>query len=189
MEKQVNSRCKSCYYKIGNVGFICKHLNDEIYKSLLQALIIYRLDYGNALLYNISLSLTNRLQRVQNCATRLVTHSQNETYKTSFVPAVLVSCTFQITVQDLSPTHFWVYKKAIQPRTEINPSEHQLPGCGTSCQNHIKHPESKDICCQVLKIHLFKLASLLWNVFVLYELKICFNYVLNVKCLRAIQVE
>jgi len=50
------------------IGLIHKYIIDEICKVLVQDLIISRLDYGNALLYNISLSLTNRHQRVQNCA-------------------------------------------------------------------------------------------------------------------------
>ena len=56
---------------------------------------------GNALLYNSTVSLTNRLQRVQkySCASG-DTHSQKGTYNTSFVPAALASCMFQITVQD-----------------------------------------------------------------------------------------
>ena len=76
MEKQVNSICKSCYYQIRNIGLIRKYINDETCKTLVQALIISRLDYGNALLYNIPLSLTNRLQRLHNCAARLVTRTR-----------------------------------------------------------------------------------------------------------------
>ena len=45
---------------------------------------------------SLSLSLTNRIQRVQNCDT----HSRKGTYNTSFIPAALASCTFKITVQD-----------------------------------------------------------------------------------------
>ena len=66
----------------------------------MQALIISRLDYGNALLYNIPLSLTNHLQRVELCCASGDTHSPKGTYNTSFVPATLASCTFQIIVQD-----------------------------------------------------------------------------------------
>jgi len=63
------------YYQIRNIGLIRKYINDEICKTLVQALIISRLDCANALLYNIPLSLTNRLKRVQNCAARLVTRT------------------------------------------------------------------------------------------------------------------
>ena len=43
IEKQVNSICKSCYYKIRNIGLIRKYINDETCKTLVQALIISRL--------------------------------------------------------------------------------------------------------------------------------------------------
>ena len=39
MEKQVNYKCKSCYYQIRNIGLICKYLNDETCKTLVQALV------------------------------------------------------------------------------------------------------------------------------------------------------
>jgi len=48
MEKQVNSICKSCHYQIGNIGLSRKYINDETCKTLVQALIIDRLDYVNA---------------------------------------------------------------------------------------------------------------------------------------------
>jgi len=75
--------CKSCYYQIRNIGLISNYINDETCKTLVQALIISRPDYGNALLYNIPLSLTNRLQRVQNCDARLVTRTRKREHITS----------------------------------------------------------------------------------------------------------
>jgi len=76
MEKQVNFICEPCYYQIRNIGLIRKYINDDTCKTLVQVVIIYRLDYDNALLCNIPLSLTNRLQRMHNCAAPLVTHTQ-----------------------------------------------------------------------------------------------------------------
>jgi len=51
MEKQVNYIYKS-KYQIRNIELIRKYINDETYKTLVQSLIISRLDYGNVLLYN-----------------------------------------------------------------------------------------------------------------------------------------
>jgi len=81
MEKQVNSICN----QLRNIGLIRKYINDEKCKTLVQVLVISRLDYGNALLYNIPL-----------CRHALA----KGTYDTSFVPAALAFYTFQITVQD-----------------------------------------------------------------------------------------
>jgi len=83
MEKKVNYICKSCYYKIRNIGLIRKYINDETSKTLVQTLITSWLDYGNALLYNIPISLTNRLQLVQNYAARLVTRTHKREHITT----------------------------------------------------------------------------------------------------------
>jgi len=82
MEKQMNYVYKSCYYQIRNIGLIRKYINDETCKTLVQALIISQLDYGNALLYNIPLSLTNCLQQVPNCAAHLVTRTRKREHIT-----------------------------------------------------------------------------------------------------------
>ena len=52
-EKQVNSTCKSCYYQIRNIGLNHNYINDETCRTLVRDFIIFRLDYGNALVYNI----------------------------------------------------------------------------------------------------------------------------------------
>jgi len=64
------------------MGLIRKYINDETCWTLVQALVISRLDYGNALLYNIPLSPTNRLQWVHNCAARLVTRTRKREHIT-----------------------------------------------------------------------------------------------------------
>ena len=80
---QYNYICKSRYYQIRNIGLIRKYINDETCKTFVQALIISRLDYRNALLYNTPPpSLTNRLQRVQNCAARLVARTHKRAHIT-----------------------------------------------------------------------------------------------------------
>ena len=66
MEKQVNFICKPWYYQIRNIRFIHEYINDKTCKTLFQALIISRLDYGNPLLYNVPL-----LQEVHNCSASL----------------------------------------------------------------------------------------------------------------------
>jgi len=159
MENQVNSICKSCYYQIRNIGLIRKYINDETCNTLVQALIISRLDYGNALLYNIHLSYSE-------CRTVLHVwwHAlENGTYNTSFFPAALASCRFQITVQD-SVSYIQYIK--------------------WNSTNLSKRSDRK-----IYTSENFKPVYYVWNVFDLYELRICFNCVLNVKRLRAISVD
>ena len=82
MEKQVNAICKSCYYQIRYIGSIRPYITTEACKTLVQTLVISRLDYGNALLYGNSLTPNSRLQRIQNCAARLVTRTRKREHIT-----------------------------------------------------------------------------------------------------------
>ena len=41
---------------------------------------------------------------------------------------------YQWECSDLNTIHFWGYQETIQQCIERDPSEHQLPGCGMSCQ-------------------------------------------------------
>jgi len=195
----------------------------ETCKTLVHALIISRLEYGNSLLYNISLSLTNHLQRVQNCAVRLMTRTRK-----AFCLAALASCTFQIIIQDpvsyLQSTEWnstivskrsdrniytsenapiWVlvtFEGIKKPysivRREILPSISSQAMKRVS-KLHTTHTQQiKTYFVRFFKpIHLnwriynIKPVSYVWNVFKLYEFRICFNCVSNVNRLRAILVE
>lgn len=73
MEKQVNAVVKSCYYQIRCIGQIRKYLTNDASRTLVQALVTSRLDYGNAMLCGLPKGLTDRLQRAQNSAARLIT--------------------------------------------------------------------------------------------------------------------
>ena len=76
MEQQVNAITKSCFYQIRNIGRIRQYITEEACKTLVQALVISRLDYGNALLHGLPQSVVARLQRIQNCAARLVSRTR-----------------------------------------------------------------------------------------------------------------
>jgi uncharacterized HAD superfamily protein len=53
MEKQVSSVSKSCFLQIlvRKIGRIRSYITDDACKTLVNSLVISRLDYGNALLY------------------------------------------------------------------------------------------------------------------------------------------
>ena len=51
-------------------GSISPYITTEACKTLVQALLISSLDYGNTLLRGISLTVVSRLQGIQNCAKR-----------------------------------------------------------------------------------------------------------------------
>ena len=76
-QTHINKTCQSAFYYIYNIRRIRKFLSFEAAKTLVQALVISRLDYCNSVLYDIPAIHTNKLQRVQNVAVRLLTQLQS----------------------------------------------------------------------------------------------------------------
>ena len=87
MEKQVSSVSKSCFLQIRKIGRIRSYITDDACKTLVNSLVISRLDYGNALLYGVNASILSKLQRVQNTAARLISRK----WKHEHITPVLVS--------------------------------------------------------------------------------------------------
>ena len=73
-QTHINKTCQSAFYYIYNIRRIRKFLSFEAAKSLVQALVISGLDYCNSVLYGIPAIHTNKLQRAQNAAARLLTN-------------------------------------------------------------------------------------------------------------------
>ena len=73
MERQVNSICASGYFYLKQLYHMKKYLNHDYLESVVHAFVSCRLDYCNSLLYGINKSHLDKLQRLQNCAARLVT--------------------------------------------------------------------------------------------------------------------
>ena len=71
----INKTCQSAFFSLYNIRRIRKYLPFEAAKSLVQAFVISRIDYCNAVLYGLPAILVNRLQRVQNAAARLLTNT------------------------------------------------------------------------------------------------------------------
>lgn len=76
MEQQVSAVAKSCYHQIRNIGHTRSYITENAYKTLVCSLVTSRIDYGNALLYNMNSSVIARLQRVQNTAARMITRKK-----------------------------------------------------------------------------------------------------------------
>ena len=98
MERQVNAISKAFYYQIRNIGHIRRYITLDACKKQAHALITFRLDYDNDLLYGLPGTPMTRLQKVQNSSARLVTR----THKTEHITPVLnsphwlpVICRFQ----------------------------------------------------------------------------------------------
>ena len=76
-------QCMGLYVCARARARVCRfHIIRNACKTLAHALIRSRLDYGNALLYGIPGTLMARLQRVQNCAARLLTRTRKRQHIT-----------------------------------------------------------------------------------------------------------
>ena len=82
MEKQVNAISKSCFYHIRNIGKVRQYITNDACKILVQVQVTSHLHYGNALLQGLPQVLIERLQRIQNCAARLITRSRKSEHIT-----------------------------------------------------------------------------------------------------------
>ena len=73
LDGHVKSVCKSALFHLRNIAKIREYLNVESTKSLVHAFVTCRLDNCNSLLIGSPSFLIQKLQRIQNCAARLVT--------------------------------------------------------------------------------------------------------------------
>jgi len=78
----MNYICKYRYFQIRDIWLISEYIHDNTCKTLVQSIMIYRLDYGNALLYNTPLSDKPPRPSVELCCTSGYTQSQKRTHNT-----------------------------------------------------------------------------------------------------------
>ena len=71
-EEQTDKLVKSCFMIIRKLSQVKFYLTQEQLQTMVSSLIFSSLDYCNALYYGLPVSTINKLQRVQNCAARLV---------------------------------------------------------------------------------------------------------------------
>jgi hypothetical protein len=72
MSHHINKTCQSVVYHLHNIRRIRKFLSCEDRKSVIQALIMSRIDYCNSLLFGVRDVHLSKLQRLQNTAARLI---------------------------------------------------------------------------------------------------------------------
>ncbi|KAK6175889.1 hypothetical protein SNE40_014266 [Patella caerulea] len=72
MESQINNVCKVGYFHLRNIAKIRKFITIDATKTLIQALVISRLDNFNSLLLIVPNKSLDRLQKLQNLAARLI---------------------------------------------------------------------------------------------------------------------
>ena len=85
MTRHVNMVVKSASYQIRNIGRLRNRLTLSTTKTLVQNLVMSKLDYCNSLLFGLPDSLISKLQIIQNKAARIVTR----TPKTEHITPIL----------------------------------------------------------------------------------------------------
>ena len=81
-QKQINAVCSSAYLALNSIGKIRRYLDHQTTEKLVHAFVSSRLDQCNSLLYGLPNVQLDKLQRVQNCAARLVTCNNKYTHIT-----------------------------------------------------------------------------------------------------------
>ena len=72
MLPHVTAVCKSSFFRLRNIYKFRKFHSYDTCKTLIQAFVTARIDYGNSLLYGQPKCILKRLQSVLNSATRLI---------------------------------------------------------------------------------------------------------------------
>ena len=85
VDSHVNSLCRSLSYQLRLVSRVRKYLNSEDLKTVVQALFMSRLDYGNSLLVRAPGYQIKRLQKLQKSAARMVSGADRRQHITPFL--------------------------------------------------------------------------------------------------------
>ena len=73
MKQHVDIVTRTCFYHLRQLRFVRKSMTFDALRSVVQAFIISRVDYCNAVLYGVAAHVIRRLQSVLHAAARLMT--------------------------------------------------------------------------------------------------------------------
>ena len=82
MAAQTRRVCQVAYCHIRGIATIKKCLSTIAFKTIIHALVMSRLDYGNAMLYGLPETQLRKLQMIQNSAARLITGTRRQDHVT-----------------------------------------------------------------------------------------------------------
>ena len=82
MEVQVKRVCSSAWYQLYNISKIRQHITTDQTKIVIHAYVTSKLNFNNALLYDIPQYIRNKLQLVQNAAAKVITGDKKHDHVT-----------------------------------------------------------------------------------------------------------
>ena len=86
MKTHVAKLVSSCFAALRQIRSVRHSVSSPVLQSLVSALVLSRLDYGNATLYGLPDSLISRLKSAQNAAARLIYRSRRSDHVTPLLP-------------------------------------------------------------------------------------------------------
>ena len=134
----MNETCKKATNAIRSIGRIRKYITRENLKLFVNALVISRLDYCNSILYGLPKQQLDKLQRIQNTATRLITGTKRYEHikpalrelhrlpvESRIIFKVLLIITFNI-LRGLCPAYLSSHLQQYHPQRSIHSSSKLL---------------------------------------------------------------
>ena len=80
MNRHVSEVCRSAFFHIRQIGRIHNFLTRDACKDAVRSVILSRLDYANGLLCSLRQTDLDHLQRVQNCAARVISRTKRHNH-------------------------------------------------------------------------------------------------------------
>ncbi|KAK2154201.1 hypothetical protein NP493_2217g00000 [Ridgeia piscesae] len=90
MASSMTAVCKSAVFHLRSISRIRRYLTAAAIKQVIHAFVTSRLDVGNALLYRLPLKQVQRLQKVQNLASRLIDGAMKYSHATPLLKSHLL---------------------------------------------------------------------------------------------------
>ena len=91
LDGHASSVCKTCFFWLRQLRRVRRSLDADSLKTLVHAFVTSRVDYCNSVLASAPKTVTEKLQRVQNAAARLITG----THICRSYPYTTITCKFQ----------------------------------------------------------------------------------------------
>ena len=82
MKEHINFICKTAFFELRRIRTIRHYFSVDATKTLVVSRVLSGIDYCNSLSAGLSLSLISKLQRIQNCAARLVVRASSSVHVT-----------------------------------------------------------------------------------------------------------
>ena len=163
MSDQVTSVCKAAYYHLKNIRSLKPFLDTGALITVVHAFVTSRIDYCNSLLYGISNYNINRLQKIQNCAARIVTNTGKYDHITPFLKKLhWLPVRFRISYKILLITYKIIFGEAPEYLSELISVKKSSRTLRSSNQTMLHVPSSR---LKTVGDCAFSVASpTLWNI-------------------------